>query len=95
MGWRIEGIKFEHERSKRYFSPDIDSIIIHVERFQELAEVSSNIPMMSRPFFAAEWRAEVGKFMSGIRLHARASVSSFRADKGENLKGKFRQWEIL
>lgn len=51
--------------------------------------------MMSRAFFAAEWRAEVSKFMSGIRLHARASVSSFRADNGENLKGKFRQWEIL
>lgn len=36
MGWRVEGIKLEHERSKRYFSPDVDSIIIHVERVSRI-----------------------------------------------------------
>ena len=71
-------------RGKCYFSPDIDSIIIHVEtprreEERELARIAGSIVEYTdvSAFFAAEWRAEVGKFMSGIRLHARASVWSF------------------
>lgn len=48
--------------------------------------------MMSRAFFAGEWGAEVGKFMSGIRLYMHAHpFRRFPADKGKNLgKEKFR-----
>lgn len=72
-------------QSKCYFSPDIGSIIIEGGQLPRIAGSIVECTDVSA-FFAAEWRAEVGKFMSGIRLHARASVWSFQTDKEETRK---------